>query len=396
MSLHLPAPAYILASLRETSNSWYVEYYYQGPNGTLVRVRNNVNRLVKHIKRVADRRAFVQKEIITPINIKLAQGWTPLFDKAQAVSKLSVTPWEEVRVSYLAWIETSDLRHITMLNYRSNMKKWQEFLDTFHGAKVKYIYELNVDICRTYLEWIMSVKHQSKTTRDNCRAWLCLFCAWCVDCGYLKENPCLNIKTLGGGHRQKKKEPKAKQSTKYIDKRVRARIFKWMRENDRPLLLACLLCHCCLLRPHEIAQLKVEHIHLKKSLIFVPGSISKNKTDAWVTLPDEVARLMLDLHVLEHPGDWYLFDHHLEPSGREKPCRGDEIRERWRMMRDALGLPKTLWMYHLKHTGITDMVEVMPPRQVQKQARHHSLEMTEIYMQAPEPEAVAAIKEMKI
>lgn len=395
MSHHLPTPAYISAQLKETSNGWYVEYYYQGPNGNLVRVRNNVNRLVKGLKKISERRAFVLKEIITPLNLKLAQGWTPLFDRAQNLSKLAVSPWEDVRDSYLTWITKQESRHSTMLSYRSYMNQWQEFLDTFNAAKFHYIYELNTDICRTFLDWSISVKHLSNTTRDNYRTWLFSFCSWCVDAGYMKENPCAGIKSLGGGHRTKKGNF-AKNTSKYIDKRTRERIFAWMRENDQQLLLACLLCHCCLLRPHEIAQLKVEHVHLAKSLIFVPGSIAKNKTDAWVTLPDEVAMLMLDLHVLEHPTHWYLFDKELLPAQLEKPYRGDEIRKRWRSMCDTLGLPKSLWMYHLKHTGITDMVETMPPRQVQKQARHHSLQMTEIYMQTPEPEAVAAIKKMKI
>lgn len=395
MNFRLPTPAYLAAELRETSNGWYVEYYFKGPNNNLVRVRNNVNRIVKGIKKISDRRAFVQKEIIAPLNIKLAQGWTPLFDKAQNLSKLSVTPWEEVRDNYLAWITKQESRHSTMLSYRSYMNKWQEFLDTFNAARFRYIYELNTDICRSFLEWSISVKHLSNTTRDNYRTWLYSFCSWCIDAGYLKENPVNNVRALGGGHRTKKGNF-AKTSTKYIDKRTRERIFAYLRENDPHLLLAALLCHFCLLRPHEIAQLKVEHVLLAKSLIFVPGDISKNKTSDWITLPDEVAKLMLDLHVLEHPNHWYLFNKNLEPQELKKPFRGDEIRTRWRMMREKLDLPDTLWMYHLKHTGITDMVEVMNPRQVQKQARHHSIQMTEVYMQQPEPEAVAELKKIKI
>ena len=253
---------------------------------------------------------------------------------------------------------------------------------------------LDEEIARRFLDWSMTVRKVSETTRDNYRRWLHSFCSWLVDCGYLKENPAEKIKPLGGGHHKKQKDVDAIKS-KYISAADRKRMFDWMDEHDPWLKLAVFLCHYCFLRTKEVAQMKIEYIHLHDSLIYVPAFISKNKSDAYITLTDEVAKLMLDLHLFDYPGNYYIFDRTLHPADRKKPTRGDEIRERWRAMCDTLGFGKNVWYYHMKHTGITDMAANISPRQVQLQARHHSIEMTERYMQSKAPEANKEIKKFK-
>jgi hypothetical protein len=49
----------------------------------------------------------------------------------------------------------------------------------------------------------------------------------------------------------------------------------------------------------------------------------------------------------------------------------------------------------LKHTGITDMTDVMPEKLVQQQARHWSVTMTERYIQKRMANATPEIKNYK-
>ena len=383
--------AYVPAVLR-TNQSWYIEFYYNNTKGELVRVRHNINRVVKRFRKVADRRAFAQQEVAR-INAKLAQGWTPETEARKASNRLAGTPWTDVKAHYLEWLKKEEkpykMSHSTALTYRSTFGIFCAFVETV--PTLLYIYMVDEGLVRDFLDWSMAVRKVSETTRDNYRRWLHSFCSWLVDCGYLQENPVEKVKPLTGGHHAKQQGRDAMKS-KYISERDRARMFRWMDEHDPWLKLAVLLCHECFLRTKEVAQLRVENIRLHDSLIFVPAAISKNKTDAFVTLTDEVARLMVELGVLEKPGHWFIFSRDLRPAEREKPTRGDEIRERWRAMCDALGMPKDVWFYHMKHTGITDMAAKITPRQVQLQARHHSIEMTERYMQETEPRANEEIK----
>lgn len=387
-------PSHVPAVLR-CNSSWYIEYYYTNSKGSLVRVRHNLNRILKRFRKVADRRAYAQQEV-SRINLKLSQGWTPEADAKMAANSLAATPWADVKAHYLEYLGKQEkpykMSHSTALTYRSTFGIFCSFADTV--PTLLYIYMIDDGLVRRFLDWSMAVRKVSETTRDNYRRWLHSFCSWLVDCGYMQENPVEKVKPLTGGHHAKQQGRDAMR-TKYISQHDRERMFKWMDEHDPWLKLAVLLCHHCFLRTKEVAQLKVENIRLHDSLIFVPASISKNKTDAYITLTDEVGRLMIDLGLFEKPGHWYIFSRDLRPAEREKPTRGDEIRERWRAMCDELGMPKTVWYYHMKHTGITDMAASITPRQVQLQARHHSIEMTERYMQETKPEANADIKRWK-
>ena len=384
-------PSHVPAVLRANS-SWYIEYYYTNSKGSLVRVRHNLNRILKRFRKVADRRAYAQQEVAR-INLKLQQGWTPEAEERMAANSLAGTPWADVKAHYLEYLGKQEkpykMSHSTALTYRSTFGIFCSFVETV--PTLLYIYMIDDAMVRRFLDWSMAVRKVSETTRDNYRRWLHSFCSWLVDCGYLQENPVEKVKPLTGGHHTKQQGRDAMKS-KYISERDRVRMFRWMDENDPWLKLAVLLCHECFLRTKEVAQLRVENIRLHDSLIFVPAAISKNKTDAFVTLTDEVARLMVELGVLEKPGHWFIFSRDLRPAEREKPTRGDEIRERWRAMCDALGMPKDVWFYHMKHTGITDMAAKITPRQVQLQARHHSIEMTERYMQETEPKANEEIR----
>ena len=389
-------PAYIPAVLRENVD-WYIEYSFINNEGRLQRVRTKLNRILKRFRTKAEKRQYALNEVAR-INSKLLSGWTPETDKIFSKNTYAGTSWSEVSAHYLSYLlkgeSSRELSHSTVLNYRNKFSIFSSFVDSLDESKMRYIYQLNEDLVRDFFNWASCVRHVGKETLTNYRRMLHSFCEWCVSCGYMTENPVANIKLLSNSHRRRAEIESIK--SKYIDEQTRKKIFTWLDANDKNLKLAVLLCHICFLRPKEIAMLQVCHIHLHDSLIFVPKEISKNKTDAYVTLPDEVAQLLLELKILSFPSHYYIFNRQLIPEEREKPCRGDEIRERWRSMCKSLHIPDSVHLYHMKHTGITDMTEKMPEKLVQLQARHHSIEMTERYVQPKAPKAVEAIKHYDI
>lgn len=384
------------ATLRENS-SWYIEYAYFSSDGVKHRVRNNINRLVKRLRTKAEKRKFAQ-DLCDNINQKLRLGWNPQVDKAVAVSRFASTPWEDVYKSYESYLNLQEkggyLSHSTSLTYHSFLTILDGYNKNGNLYPIKFIYELNYDQCVAFLDWSLNVRKVSYETRDSYRKWLAGFCSWCIENGYFKDNPCKDIKTISGSRHTLSQERKKIKSF-YINKGTRDKIFDYMREHNKYLLLAAYLCNYALIRPKEMMALQLKHFHVHDGLIFIPAEISKNKTDAYITLPDEVLKLMLELGSFNHPDDFYLFNRQLMPAHLSKPLRGDEIRDEWIKVRKALGLPVSLKFYNLKHTGITDMAEQMPERLVQQQARHHSIEMTERYVQTKAPHAIEQIKKFK-
>lgn len=384
------------ATLRENS-SWYIEYAYFTSDGTKHRVRNNINRLVKRLRTKAEKRKFAQ-DLCDNINHKLRLGWTPQVDMAVAVSRFASTPWEDVYLSYEKYLSLQEqsgyLSHSTALTYHSFLTIFNSYNQEGNLNPIKMIYELNYDQCVSFLDWALNVRKVSYDTRDSYRRWLRNFCSWCIDNGFFKDNPVKDIKNIAGSHHTLTQERKKIKSF-YIDKCTRDKIFEYIAGYNKHFLLAAYLCNYALIRPKEMMALQIKHFHIKDGLIFIPAEISKNKTDAYITLPDAVLQLMLELEVFNNPSDYYLFNRQFMPASLSKPLRGDEIRDEWIKVRKALNLPESLKFYNLKHTGITDMADSMPERLVQQQARHHSIEMTERYVQPRAPKAIDQIKRFK-
>lgn len=117
---------------------------------------------------------------------------------------------------------------------------------------------------------------------------------------------------------------------------------------------------------------------------FLPKNVRQICARKWrksavVTLPDCVVKLMLDLGVLASPGDWFLFSDGFIPGPKFHPAK--HFGDFWTLkMKKALGLPAQYKFYSLKDTGITDLIRYNTDLlSVRDQARHHSLQMTDLY-----------------
>lgn len=396
MNLIHSSLTYIPATLKENS-SWYIEYFFRLPDGNMRRVRININRAIKRFKTKSEKRLYANQQV-QEINRKLQLGWTPLVDRAVSVSRFAATSWDEVYTNYINFIEHQEkicnLRHGTKLTYSSFINILNNYNKNGNLSPIKYIYELNHEQCLAFLEWSLNVRKVSFETRDSYRRWLYNFCQWCIEKGYFKENPVENIKSIARSSHHKQKD-RDKLQTYYIDLKTREKIYKYLEENDQPLLLASYICSYCFIRPKEMCSLQIKHIRFNDNLIFIPSYISKNETDAYITLPLIVSNQLKKLGYDKLPADYYLFNRQLLPGPLHKPTRGDEIRDRWIIARKILKLSDDIKFYHLKHSGITDMAEQMPEKLVQRQARHHSIEMTERYVQEKAPEAIPSILNFK-
>lgn len=420
--------SYIPAVLR-TNKEWYIEFSYCDRTGKMRRSRKYLNCAIKRLPTLKAKREYASHELQV-INMKLMNGWTPEHDKEVFANPKSATTWREVFVRYRLYLreleDGGELRHAGALTYASNigiLEDWikrekvpdkkerkkkvtreteslmdEQMVDfdklKRENERIAYIYELDEDAVKAWLMWGMEEREAGQTTLHNYRRWMSGFGTWCVERGYLKENPASGVAVPAIGHKPKRRKDDLQ--SVYIDEQKRRMIFEYFEHNNRQMLLACYMCYYLLIRPKEMMQIRVGHFHVKESLVYIPTEISKTEKAAWVTLPDCVTRLLIDLGTLNHPTDWLIFDRNLMPAPPSTHINiGNAIRDRWVAMREALGLSRNVWFYHLKHTGITDMVYKIAPRQVQLQARHSSLAMTERYMRDAPPKASEEIKRIE-
>lgn len=236
---------------------------------------------------------------------------------------------------------------------------------------VRYAYQFDKRLVDAFLDYIYLDRDNSIQTRNNYLSWIKSFSSWMLSKSFIEQDPTLGIPRM---------KIKLKGKNRYvIPDDVLQRIHDYLEKNNRHYLLACYLLHYLFVRPHEIAQLKIEDFSLKNKTLLIHGDVAKNWQDATVTLPTHVIDLMLDLDIFRWPGNYYLFSDDFKP-GRE--LRSEKcFRDYWvRKVRKNLQFSDRYKFYSLKDTGITNMLRANTDvLSVRDQARHSSIMITDMY-----------------
>lgn len=349
--------------LRE-HKEWYIEFYVFDPAlNTMRRKRMKINR----INPISKRRKYA-KEVMARISEQLLRGWNPWIERDERSLYLLEDVFSKYELSIDKMFSIGCYRKDTYAGYKSYLKIFREYTRTLDP--ITYLYQLDKHYIIRYLDYIFIEKGCSGQTRNNHLTWLQVFCGWCIDKSIMK------VRATDGVSRIDKRLLKKNRVIIPLDT-VR-KIGAYLDENDRHFLLACHLLYSCFIRPVEMTRLKVGWFNVQRSTITIPGHASKNKETLVVTLPRKVMKFIIDLGVLSSPIDDFVFSEKLLPG----PVQIDTkiFRDHWAKVRNALSLPKEYQFYSLKDTGITEMLDQnMASIAVRDQARHSSLEITEVY-----------------
>ena len=125
--------------------------------------------------------------------------------------------------------------------------------------------------------------------------------------------------------------------------------------------------------------MRVGDINIGNNTITLHEDQTKNRDSVTITMPQKVARLMIDLDLFSAHGGCYLFSDGFKPG--EKKRSEKMFRDYWfHHVRKPLGFSSKYVYYSLKDTGITNMLRNgIDPISVRDQARHSSLAVTNTY-----------------
>lgn len=356
--------SYTLPEYHDNKEAYIAFSAYDPAEGKMRRKRIKLNK----IKNSAARKKYA-RDLMNRLVEKLALGWNPWIESEGSSSYLL---FNEVPEKYRAYIDKlmseGAYRPETHKSLASQLKNLIEY----NGRKrvpITYIYQFNKDFCVEFLDEVYINRDNSAYTRDNYLAFLRLFAHYCVEKNYLKNLPTDGIRVLG---RRFKGKTRSTITQQHLNK-----LHDYLAEEDRYLLLACYILYYCFIRPAEMVKLTLQDISLSKQTIFVRDTISKNRKNGTITLPQKVIHLMLDLHIFDNPSSYHLFSKGLQP-GKEQVSE-KIFRDRWLRVRRKLNFPETYKFYSLKDTGITNMLRCNDVLTVRDQARHSSILMTDIY-----------------
>lgn len=362
-----------------TGKEWFVEYYVYNPE---LKKMSRKKIKVNHIEKVAERRIYAAG-LIRRLNTELEKGWNPYIyeENAKSYTLLTKVLDDFMKLNRKKYAE-NDIRESTILSYESYYNKITEYLvkNKFTGL---YVYNWNKEFITTYLDYVY--ESLSSRTRDNYLKFIRLFSNYLVERDFMKVSPAVKITVLG-------KKSRAVKNRTVVPTDIMTKISEFLAANNKGFLLAAQILYFCMIRPREMTFIKIHHIDLERSVIFVPGETAKNYKDAVVTIPASLNKLITDMGVLAYPKDYYLFSEGFIPG--TTIIKEQRFAHYWdRHVRKALGLPLSIKFYSLKDTGITDMItNYNDPLLARDQARHHDLSITEMYTPSNMKQANERIK----
>ena len=339
-------------------NNCYVVYSVLNPeSGRLMCRRIKLNY-------IADKRTRKQyaEELIKSINSKLASGYNPLCDNTNAARMMLLS---DAIAEFLKHKrreqETHNICKDTYTDYYQHLTAFAQHTTDCYMFKVK------ASVINAFLDYLYIERQVSAVTRNHYLQTLKTFLTYCKNRDYITENPAATITAMRTA--AKKREA--------IPAHVLQTIFNHLKATDKHFLLACYLLYGCFIRPSEMCKLRLSAVNFAKQTIYIAASISKNKKAQTVTIPKNIVRYMVDLHIYNAPNDYYLIGHDFAPA--EKPCSDKILRRKWLMVRQELRLPDSYQFYSLKDSGITQMIAMLNVSEVRDQARHHSISITDVY-----------------
>jgi integrase len=351
-----------------TGKEWFVEYYiYNLEHKKMMRKKVMLN----HIKKVSDRRTYAN-HLIRKLNAELEKGWNPYIaeENAKSYSLLKTILSDFIKLNRKKYSD-GDIREATILSYESYYNKLADYLKT-NKLEDLFVYCFNNDFIIKFLDYLYHELNLSSRTRDNYLKFIRLFCNYLVERNYIKVSPAEKINVLG-------KNKRAAKNRTVIPSNIMDKVSEYLKLHNKHFLLAAQILYFCMVRPKEMSYIKIGHIDLKRSVIFIPGETAKNYKDAVVTLPASLNSLISEMGIMEYPTDYYLFSDSFRPGAEH--TKEKQFSRYWeRHVRKDLDLPLTLKFYSLKDTGITDMIrKYNDPIIARDQARHHDLSITNIY-----------------
>lgn len=373
-------PRYRMPVLKTSEKGWRVEFYYN-KNGRFTRKQIRVEKYRKQFPTNDNARLWIQENIMYPLAEELRNGWTPeqglprLMSEAITLKKLLDEFGDDKRQKFGADV----LRAKSICTYKAYISVAEQSMLAECGSLIADcdISEITAQQAERYIIGVKSLRDWSVTTTNNYLRFMRMLFKFGIDNGYITSNPFDKVQLLRGETAGKRLLTKEEMTSVYN--------YLKAKEDGLPFLVFTQLVYAELLRPIEIFRLQKKDFDRAAMKFTVSGEKSKNKKTRIVYIPQSFQSLFTQY--LERIGfdsldkDTYLFHDKFLPSKPSKwkkviPMGSDYSSRRWAELRKELNLPKDCKLYGLRHTGISDLLDILPANIVRMHADHADLRQT--------------------
>ena len=362
---------------------WFIFYSYRNPKNnemTRFRVYDGFGTLFTKKERYQ-----LAEKLIKEYTEKLESGWNPYTDDKKNIYednlRYATTSriWKSARTnnqtfnyySNLFLPEVKGMAPKTYANYVSKYRLFNEWLaqQDLHNNDMSSI---SPEIMREFFLYLINDLKLARITVMKYRHMLERMFDWCVKLKHIKVSP---MQDLPDTTRENDQAPRPVHEAD-IDILVNK-----IKNTDPQLWLTVQLEYYCFLRPgQEIRMAKIKWFDLARGIIHVPKEVVKTRQDKMVIIPDNFRDyLMKEVKLHLYPSEYYLIGQNGMPG--QNPLGSNNLRNRFNIIRDGLGLPREYKLYSWKHTGNARAADAgIPAYHRQMQNGHASMRSMEEYL----------------
>jgi integrase len=354
----------------DLAQRWYVQYYFLHPE---TRQFKKFREWISSRLLTKQARYLRARDIQQAINAKLRQGFNPFLAADNKLLSTAIAELLERRAKTVGRQRLNDLKVFT----RSFMK-WLEG----RGLAGVTATEISAGTAQAYADELLIRGLAARSINNQVNGLGSVF-------NELKRRGMTEGNPFALVERLRTREA----DITFITNAERLLLKDRLSVEHPPLWAAALLVYYCFMRPATIVRLQVRDVNFEENFINVKASRVKNGRNQQRTMHHELVEALSALSLEKYAPDFYIFSNgkNLVPAAHQ--VISNRVSEAWReVVIDGYGISKHI--YDLKATGNGLASDAgIPPRDIQLQNGHQSLETTQKYLERVSRKASAAFLE---
>lgn len=368
-------PMYRTPAIKMRKKGWRIEFYY-AENGKLRRHDIRVERYRR--KFVSDKEAYywLQENICIPLIKKLRNGWTP----RDSVTIEEVNSPQKTIQNILDEFEQYngdklDAKQITGASYYNYIHRLETIRQTMRPEysdilPTSLIEEVTTMQAEKYILRIKALREwEAKTANNFIKFWRMIY-KYAIDCGYIDRNPFEKVSLFVGEEKSKR----------ILTQDEQTKICNYLLEDNLPFFIFTQLVYIEGIRPCEILRLQVQDLDAESLTINIPATKTKNHKARSILIAESLKPIFMDwLNTIDFATlspITYLFHTDFLPAQASQPLKSNYASKQWKIMRNELNISEEAKLYGLRHTGITDLLNIFSVNAVRMHIGHATAAQT--------------------
>lgn len=356
-----------------TTKRWYVDFCAWNVKTERLERRRLFEPLNRKKYSQAER-IDIGREMVRIVNGQLLSGMVLGKDElnTQPIATVKNMTVSEALLHFKDEKQLNGLRFSYYRSFSTLANSWLAWREHIHMSDFA-LKELTEDDMHQYFQWLKTHQQIANKTHNKYRSDFNIFIRWVMK-RYpttLKKNPVENIPVL---------KTVARKHAAFSNEQMKSILTKCQEKGYTQLWLFIHFVYYTLARPGELRQLKVRHIDLEQNRLFIPGTISKNRMDEWVTLAPPLVKAIKKSGVLKADPEHFIFGKRQRPG--PAMIHKSSVWERNVKVLQALKLTDRPYdVYSYKHSGAISLYRATKDiKLVMRQCRHQGIEQTNVYL----------------